>query len=532
MQAHHWVFLGSLLFVLAACANSARLTRRHLRTPGPEDVRTCTVRILLMVPVYSIESWLALVLRASDFNKVAALLRKGYESVVVLSFAELLLAWLGGPEALAERLEPERCKHLPPLSLVLPSWAPAPRFLRRLLLGVLQNAFCSMVVTPLALISWCTGGASPFVFNVAQTCCIVVMNASQFFAVYCVVTFYHANRGPLAPLRPVQKLLSIKVLVFCLFWQEAAVRVAEHAGVFDGWSAVSDHWSVQQVAWGLLNCVICVEMFLLSLVHGRLYPPGETARAPKWADSLSEASTSASADAAGSDSEISGTEAWVPEKVAAAATAAAVAAASAAAAVELASASPGLAMTSLSNGGAVGSGVSCLPSRATLAATALVAPVSPTTPLALPPPASHCQQQAGFDEPAGGGANAGVSCTGCVGAGYAAGHGTATGVPPKWLGGSGVGASSSSNNSERKWEVCRRFLSVLDVRDIPRFYDSLAALESRQPDAIASSTPDSEASEMSGLRNRPRSSTLGASSAAEFRPASAPKRTMPRTMLV
>jgi len=269
-----------------------------------------------MVPVYSIESWLALVLRAeSDFNKVLALVRKGCESVVVISFVGLLLAWLGGPEVLAERLEPGCCRHLPPLSFVLPSWAPAPRFVRRTLTGVLQNALCSVVAVPIILLAWCGCVAHPRAFEIAQPFCLVLMNASQFFAVYCVVTFYHANREQLGPLRPVQKLLSIKGLVFCLFWQEAGIRVAERAGLFDGWLISSapgsttamaspmllsghvgstlgstlsstsfttttspDHWSVSQVAWGLLNSMICVEMFLLSLLHRRLYPPGEATR--------------------------------------------------------------------------------------------------------------------------------------------------------------------------------------------------------------------------------------------------------------
>jgi len=280
MPLDQWIFLGSLAFVVAACLNSAHLTRRHLVTSGPRSVRSSTVRILLMVPVYSIESWLALVLRAGDFNKVLALVRKGCESVVVISFVELLLEWLGGAEVLVERLDPGCCRHLPPLSFVLPSWAPASRFVRRTLTGVLQNAVCSLVAIAVILSAWCVGGFLPRAFEAVQTLCLVVMNASQFFAVYCVVTFYHANRELLAPLRPVQKLLSIKGLVFCLFWQEAAVRVAERAGVFDGWSAAaaSERWTVTQMAWGLLNFVICVEMFLLSILHRRLYPPGETVR--------------------------------------------------------------------------------------------------------------------------------------------------------------------------------------------------------------------------------------------------------------
>lgn len=510
MEAHHWVFLGSLVFVLAACANSARLTRRHLRAAGPEVARTCTVRILLMVPVYSIESWLALVSRASDFNKLAALLRKGYESVVVLSFAGLLLAWLGGPEVLAERLEPERCKHLPPLSFVLPSWAPAPRFVRHLLLGVFQNTVCSMFITPVAVLSWCTGAASPRLFEVAQTCCILVMNASQFFAVYCVITFYHANRGPLASLRPVQKLLSIKVLVFFLFWQEAAVRVAEHAGVFDGWIAVLDHWSVQQVAWGLLNCVICVEMFVLSLVHCRVYPPGETTWLVGGIDSVSDASTSAPTLAAGSDSGTSAVDAGDSEAPTAAMVAA-VAAAMDAADAELSS---GRCSNARSHGGAERA------EQTSVASTVKVSPLSPVGPLTLPlsPTARHRQAVS-----LGVVADDTSKCTGGRIGIAAEIPGCTTELHRH--------CESDERKERRQGEACRRFLSALDVRDIPKFYERLSCLEEvTSPRAEAADAPEAE---LSGLRNRPRSSTAGGVGApSEAKPTVFASRAFPRAMVI
>eukprot|EP00929_Paragymnodinium_shiwhaense_P098239 TRINITY_DN59753_c0_g3_i1.p1 TRINITY_DN59753_c0_g3~~TRINITY_DN59753_c0_g3_i1.p1 ORF type:complete len:532 (-),score=97.90 TRINITY_DN59753_c0_g3_i1:67-1662(-) len=285
MRAYQWVELGALVFTLAACSSSADLARRHLAAAGPRNIRAYTIRILLMVPVYSIMSWVALVSRVGDFNKVLALVRKGCESVVVISFGLLLLAWLGGPQALSERLEPGRCRHLPPLSLVLPSWSPAQKFVRRTSFGVLQNAICSMVSVSSILISWClaASGLCPRAFEIVQPFCLVLMNGSQFFAVYCVIILYNANRGPLAKFRPVLKLLGIKGLVFCLFWQEAAIRILERAGVFDkvAHAVLQDQWTVSQVAWGLLNCIICVEMLVLSLLHWSLYPPGELRRLRK-----------------------------------------------------------------------------------------------------------------------------------------------------------------------------------------------------------------------------------------------------------
>lgn len=274
-----WPLVGSLACVVCACTNSALLTRRHLRTAGPRAVRAATVRILLMVPLYSVESFLALVCGASEFNNVLVVLRKGYECLVVLAFAELLLVWLGGLEALIDRLEPQCCRHLPPLSFVLPTWAPAVRFVRRTLTGVLQYVPCSLLATAVFLASWLGAARAPLTLRRLQVVSMVVMNASQACAVYCLLTFYAANRGLLTPFRPIQKMLAVKAIFFLSFWQEMAVRTAEHRGLFEGWqSALVQDWTGPQVAGAVLNGLICVEMLVLSLVHPYIFPPGEAAR--------------------------------------------------------------------------------------------------------------------------------------------------------------------------------------------------------------------------------------------------------------
>lgn len=233
-----------------------------------------------MVPLYSIESWLALVCGASEFNNVLSVLRKGYECLLVLAFAELLLVWLGGLDNLIEHLEHHCCRHLPPCYFVLPSWAPASKFVRRTLLGVLQYVPCSVLATSVFLVAWCGAAHAPRALRTLQVACMVMMNASQACAVYCLITFYHANRANLGPFRPIQKMISVKFVFFLAFWQEMAVRTAEISGVFDKWPVTLTHgWSSQQVGGAILNCLICLEMFVLSLMHPYVWPPGEASQA-------------------------------------------------------------------------------------------------------------------------------------------------------------------------------------------------------------------------------------------------------------
>lgn len=279
MVSRSWIFVGSLLCVVYACSNSARLTCNHLRGSGPWVVRAATVRILFMVPLYSVESWLALVCGATEFNNVLSVLRKGYECLLVLAFMELLLAWLGGLENLILGLERHCCHHLPPCSLLLPPWTP-PRFVRRMLIGVLQYVPCSLLATSTFIVSWCLVSRAPRTLRRLQVASMVCMNASQACAVYCLIAFYHANRAQLGPFRPIQKMLSVKFIFFLAFWQEMAVRTAEFSGVFDAWPRRPRDgetiWPASQVAGALLNCLICVEMLVLSVLHPYVWPPGES----------------------------------------------------------------------------------------------------------------------------------------------------------------------------------------------------------------------------------------------------------------
>lgn len=283
-QPHLWILVGSLACVVAACWNSLRLIRRHLEVAGPRVVRSATGRILFMVPLYSVESWLALVCGAGEFNNVLSVLRKGYECLLVLAFAELLLVWLGGLEHLIENLDYQCCRHLPPCSLLLPSWAPASRFVRRTLLGVLQYVPCSVLAISVFMVSWIGTEYAPPLKKL-QVACMVCMNASQACAVYCLLTFYAANRAQLGAFKPIQKMLSVKFVFFLAFWQEMVVRTAEFSGAFNEWPVTLTHgWSSTQVGGAVLNCLICLEMFVLSLMHPYVWPPGEASQAARSHD--------------------------------------------------------------------------------------------------------------------------------------------------------------------------------------------------------------------------------------------------------
>jgi hypothetical protein len=85
----------------------------HLSNYYQPSVQCYVVRILWMVPLYSIESWLCL--RFHEYALYIETLRDVYESYVIYCFFHYLIAVLGGEDALVLMLKdksPTRGAHL------------------------------------------------------------------------------------------------------------------------------------------------------------------------------------------------------------------------------------------------------------------------------------------------------------------------------------------------------------------------------------------------------------------------------------
>ncbi|OAY64533.1 Transmembrane protein 184A [Ananas comosus] len=96
--------MASVLFVAVAlpCAAGATVLAmlhiyRHLQNYTEPTYQRLIVRIIFMVPVYAVMSFLSLVLRDHSiyFNSI----REVYDAWVIYNFLSLCLAWVGGPGA-------------------------------------------------------------------------------------------------------------------------------------------------------------------------------------------------------------------------------------------------------------------------------------------------------------------------------------------------------------------------------------------------------------------------------------------------
>jgi hypothetical protein len=119
---------------------SFRLIYLHLTHWYMPDVQKYVVRILWMVPIYAVQSWLSL--RFHNVRIYIDSVRDLYEAYVIASFVYYLMELLGGQDALVNILEQKRGTrlghHAFPLSLLLEPWELGVEFMLQCKHGVLQ----------------------------------------------------------------------------------------------------------------------------------------------------------------------------------------------------------------------------------------------------------------------------------------------------------------------------------------------------------------------------------------------------------
>lgn len=217
------------------------------------------IRILAMVPIYSVTAFLSLPLRASASSLATlALIRDTYEAYVIYNFVALLIAYGGGDRALIYFLEGKpRLPHVYPLSNFLPPVALDASFIHYVRLGVLQF----IVIKPSCAAANLRLVDQPDApLHILLT---IVENLSVTSALYGLVVFYHATHTLLEPHSPLPKFLSVKAVVFLTFWQGIVLKLAVFLTLLPDIAG----FPPTDQATGLQDVLICFEMAVASLVH-------------------------------------------------------------------------------------------------------------------------------------------------------------------------------------------------------------------------------------------------------------------------
>jgi hypothetical protein len=282
MQPHFIAWFVSGVFVLLALPITFYEVAQHLENYRMPRLQRHVVRILLMVPIYAVDCWLAL--RFKDQTIYFDTIRECYEAYVIYNFYAYCVAYLQHrcvpslEHALSRK--PQQ-RHLFPVSLFAP---PTPKmgepFLRMCRHGVINYVVTRPLTTLLAFAAE-AGGAygDGQILNpaVAYPYLAFINNFSQAWAMYCLILFYKVTREELAPVRPFYKFLTVKAWCFCRFGRArrscSASRPTSSGST--GTTRSGRITTRRRSATGLQEFAICVEMFFAAIAHAYAFPTSE-----------------------------------------------------------------------------------------------------------------------------------------------------------------------------------------------------------------------------------------------------------------
>ncbi|KAI9227244.1 MAG: organic solute transporter Ostalpha-domain-containing protein [Piptocephalis tieghemiana] len=270
LDAHKIGWLISGLAALIATVISFYLIIQHSRYYTVPKHQRYIIRIILLVPIYAIISWLSYIFyRQAIYYE---LIRDAYEAFVIASFFILLVHYVGdSPEAqhgaLARR--EERLRSLPPFCCFhfQPS---SPHFLQFLKYGILQYVVIRPLTTIAAIIMQSKGVYCPENYNPGNGhIYVTVINfASVTIAMYCLLMLYFSLRRELAPYSPGLKFWCVKLVIFFCFWQQIILSILGHFKVIKP----TTYWTTANISTGLQAILVCFEMIVFAFLHIRAFP--------------------------------------------------------------------------------------------------------------------------------------------------------------------------------------------------------------------------------------------------------------------
>ncbi|GAA0187277.1 hypothetical protein Leryth_017275 [Lithospermum erythrorhizon] len=269
--------MGPIFYILIALPCSVAATTlailhiyRHLLNYTEPTYQRFIVRIIFMVPVYALMSFLSLLLNESTiyFNSI----REIYEAWVIYNFLSLCLAWVGGPGAVVlnltgRSLKPSWCL----MTCCFPSIPLDGRFIRKCKQGCLQFVILKPALVAVTFILYAKGKYQDGNFDPRQSYLYltIIYTISYSTALYSLALFYVACKELLQPFNPVPKFVIIKLVVFLTYWQGVLVFLAAKTGYIKNAEDAAE----------FQNFIVCVEMLIAALGHLYAFPYQEYAGA-------------------------------------------------------------------------------------------------------------------------------------------------------------------------------------------------------------------------------------------------------------
>ncbi|KAI8960702.1 DUF300-domain-containing protein [Daldinia sp. FL1419] len=254
------------VFSLAATLLSIVSIWLQLKNYRKPLLQRYVVRILLMVPIYSISSWASMVsLAASAFLDP---IRDIYEAFTIYTFFQLLINYLDGERALIIMTHGRApVHHLWPLNHILPKVDISdPYTFLAIKRGILQYAWLKPILALAAVIMKATGIYQEGYIGISSGYMWsgIVYNISVTVSLYSLGLFWVCMHNDLVPFRPVPKFLCIKLIIFASYWQGFFLSILVWLG------AIPDDvqgYTPDNLAAAIQDALICVEMPAFAVAH-------------------------------------------------------------------------------------------------------------------------------------------------------------------------------------------------------------------------------------------------------------------------
>ncbi|KAK6099191.1 hypothetical protein MT418_8444 [Batrachochytrium dendrobatidis] len=245
----------------------------HLKNYRRPDLQRLIIRILWMVPIYGVASFVSL--SSKYTSHYIDTIRDVYEAFVIYSFFTLLINYLGGERALLSLLQERlRIHHLWPFNYCfLPMDMSDPQtflFIRR---GVLQFVILKPLLAILIMILKVSGRYEEgyVAWESSYLYLSFAYNLSVCCSMYCLVLFYVQCSNDLEPYRPMPKFICVKAIIFLTFWQGLIVAMLVAVGAISG-SDQDKEYSANNIALALQDTILCFEMPFFAWLHFYAFP--------------------------------------------------------------------------------------------------------------------------------------------------------------------------------------------------------------------------------------------------------------------
>eukprot|EP01137_Pigoraptor_chileana_P014250 Opistho-2@68651 len=262
-----WISGG---FALLSTALSFFSIYKHMVNYRKPEVQRRIVRILWMVPIYAVDSWLSL-----RFESVAIYLntaRNVYESYVLYQFFGLLVSWLNGEPEINRILANKDPISQPwPFNYCFRDSKPAhPTFFLRMKRGILQFVIIKPTLAIISIILMLCNEFDEGHWSVSKGWgyIAIVDNTSISIAFYCLAIFYVSVKDQLAPFKPVPKFMCVKAIIFFSFWQGIVISGLVTVDLIHD----VGNYTAENVSTGVQNFLICIEMLFAACAHAYAFP--------------------------------------------------------------------------------------------------------------------------------------------------------------------------------------------------------------------------------------------------------------------